>query len=301
MIHTVIATNYLNESLEISLTNADDHGLVITNIDGIGGGEADINIGDFATANGGYFNSSRALSRVITLDILFKEAPTIEVARRNTYRFFPIRKKVTLEFITDTRHTMIEGYVESNEATIFSPKTGTSISVVCPKASLEAKEYSEAKFYGEEPLFTFPFINTLPTTPTLVFGDVRLDAEEYVYYDGEMETGMYISIKIYGLVENIRIYNVRTNESMYIITDNIEKITGHKLKLGDEILISTIAGDKYARLLRNGVYTNILNAIDRDSQWMTLSRGDNVFSYTASEGADDMEYTLTYKPLYEGV
>ena len=60
---------------------------------------------------------------------------------------------------TDNRQAEIEGYVESNDPTIFSKDEGSDISIVCPNPFF----YSAGKdginttiFYGVEALFEFP-------------------------------------------------------------------------------------------------------------------------------------------------
>lgn len=301
MIHTVIVRNYLGEKLEIDLRKPYDHGLAITSITGVGESEAEINLGEYASSDGGYFNSSRVLSRILTLSIQFLEAPTIDDVRHTSYKFFPAKRKVQLEFITDRRHSMIEGYVEKNLATVFDKGVGTKITIICPDSAFKSVTVDEEWFHGEKPLFSFPFSNTSTSVPTIIFGEIRALEEEVVYYSGEREAGMLISLKVNGKVENIEIHNIVNREMMSIDTSVIQKITGKALGKGDEILISTVPGNKYARLLREGEFTNILGSIRRGSDWLTLSRGDNIFSYTASEGSDDLIFRVQYQSLFEGI
>ena len=55
------------------------------------------------------------------------------------------------------------------------------------------------------------------------------------------------------------------------------------------------------QLLRNGIYTNILNALDQQSDWFSLSKGDNAFAYTADTGASNLQFQIANQIAYEGV
>ena len=92
-----------------------------------------------------------------------------------------------------------------------------------------------------------------------------------------------------------------TKEQMVLNTDKIETLTGTAFNAGDEIVISTIKNKKSIRLLRNGIYTDILCCLDLTSDWFTIYKGDNVFSYTADTGVDNLQFSITNDVIYEGV
>lgn len=301
MINKLVVRNYRGEELSIDLRNPWESGLAITAIDGVTQTFADINFGDYASSDGGFYTSARTNSRNIVLDITFIEAPTIDITRRRTYQFFPVKHKLTLEFHTDKRVSTIDGYVESNSASMFSDKTGATISIMCPSAYLRSLETQVTSFFGETPTFHFAFANHDPVLPVIKMGEVSHMSENTVFYAGEAETGFIMRIRTHGTVKNIKLYDADTREHISINTNTISKITGSSLIPGDEIIVSTVSGDRYARLLRDGKYINILNSIDRTSSWLTLSKGDNVFVYTADEGWDDVIFTIEYHDLYEGV
>ena len=88
---------------------------------------------------------------------------------------------------------------------------------------------------------------------------------------------------------------------MRIDTDKLEKLTGSGMVAGDEIIISTIKGDKSITLLRNGIDTNILNCLDKDSDWFQLSKGDNIFAYVVEEGTTNVQFKIENRTAFEGV
>jgi len=77
--------------------------------------------------------------------------------------------------------------------------------------------------------------------------------------------------------------------------DKVDKVRGM------DIIIVTTKGNKSIQFLREGVYTNIFNALDRDSDWFTLSKGDNMFAYTAEVGEANLQFRIDNKIAYEGV
>lgn len=304
MIKTVTVTNYLGESLTLELSNPWDIGIAITKIEGLGPVKADINSTEISSGDGARFNSARIGTRNIVFTFRLLEAPTVEDSRQKTYKYFPIKTNVTLLFETDNRLCQITGYVESNKPNIFSEEEDTQISIICPNPyfiSMENGGTNSVVFFGSEPTFEFPFSNESLTDPLIIFGNVKLRQEEIVPYDGDSQVGFTIKMHALGEVRQITIYNTKTRESMKIDTDVLNEITGSGIIAGDEITISTIKGDKHITLLRDGEETNILNALGKDVDWFQLSKGDNRFAYLCEYGAENLEFSINYQTLYEGV
>lgn len=304
MIKTVRVTNYLGESLTLELKNPWDIGIAITKIKGLGPVKADINSTEISSGDGARFNSARIGTRNIVFTFRLLEAPTVEDSRQKTYKYFPIKTNVTLLFETDNRLCQITGYVESNKPNIFSEEEDTQISIICPNPyfiSMENDGMNSVVFFGSEPTFEFPFSNESLTDPLIIFGNIKLRQEEIVPYDGDSQVGFTIKMHALGEVRQITIYNTKTRETMKIDTDILNEITGSGIVAGDEITISTIKGDKHITLLRNGEEINILNALGKDVDWFQLAKGDNRFAYICEYGAENLEFSINYQTLYEGV
>lgn len=131
--------------------------------------------------------------------------------------------------------------------------------------------------------------------------DLQFETEQTVYYSGESEIGMTIRIRAIGTVENLTIFNTRTREFIKLDTDKLQQITGSVIIAGDEITICTVKGKKSIRLLRDGVTTNILNCMTKDSSWIQLVKGDNILAYTADSGAEKLYFSVENNVIYEGV
>lgn len=307
MLKSVTITNYLGKSVTYSFeepTIDDESGLFITEIEGLGPVKADINMTQLATANGDIYNSSRLSGRNIVIKGRYTYAKTIEEARLMSYRYFPIGHKITFHIETENRIAETTGYVESNDPVIFSKDCNVQISVLCESpwfTSVSDEDNKQTNFSNVIAEFEFPFSNESVEEPLLEFGSIVNKKENTVYYDGDAETGCIIQLHAIGDVENVSIYNIKTGEKMVLDTDKLETLTGSKIIYGDTITINTIKGQKSITLLRNGIDTNILNILGKDSDWFQLAKGDNLFAYTAEYGEANVQFIVKSTVIFEGV
>jgi phage-related protein len=304
MIKSVTVINHLNEKLKLELKRPEKSGFAVTKIEGLGPVKADIHTVEVSTRDGSSYNSARTNQRNIVIYLKFLFQNSIENVRHKSYRYFPVKKPISLIIETDNRTLGIDGYVEQNEPDIFSNSEGAQISIICPDPNF----YSAGKngsntvtFYGIEPVFEFPFSNESVNYSVLEFGSIEKQTIRNVYYTGDVDTGIVITMRATGDVENVTIYNTETRKSMKIDTDKLEVATGSKIIAGDEITICTLKGYKSATLLRGGVYTNILNCLSKNTDWFQLTKGDNMFAYVAEQGGVNLQFKVTYNVLYEGV
>lgn len=137
--------------------------------------------------------------------------------------------------------------------------------------------------------------------PVIEMGSIEILKERTIFYDGDTETGIVIKIHAIGSAEHITIYNTGTREKMILDTDKLATLTGAGITAGDEITISTIKGNKFITLLRNGREYNILNIMDKNADWFQLAKGDNIFTYTATYGASNLQFKILNQIAFEGV
>lgn len=295
MIKSVTVINYLGESLKLEMTHPESSGFYIERIEGLGPSKANINVTERATLDGASYSSAHVNTRNIVMTLGFWFAHDIEEVRHKSYKYFPLKKKLKLLIETDRRICETYGYVEANEPDIFSQRETTQISIVCPDPyfySAGEGGTTVTVFSGTESQFEFPFSNESLDENTIIFGDIKCLTEQSVFYTGDAEIGVKMYIHSIGEASNITVHNTRTREMMKI---NISVIAG------DDIIISTVKGEKYIQLLRDGVYINILNNLDRHSSWFQLTQGDNIFAYTAESGASNLQFRIENKIVYEGV
>lgn len=304
MIKSMKVTNYLGVSLDFDLTNPVPSGFAILSIDGLGPVKADINVTDIASFDGALYNSSRVGKRNIVMKFRFFPHPTIEDTRLLSYKMFPVKKQVTILLETDNRLASVTGYVESNEPDIFSENEGCQVSIICPDPYFYSEGEdgtTEIVFSSSEPAFEFPFSNESLEEKLITFGIIKIYNERTLYYKGDTETGVTITLHATGQVDNVKIYNTKTAEFINIDTTKLQELTGSGIIAGDTITICTLKGKKSITLLRNSETTNILNCIDKNSTWFQLAKGDNLFAYSATYGATNLQIRISSQTIYEGV
>lgn len=302
MIKSLTVINPKNEALKLSLREPEESGLYIQDINGLGPPKSDVMTTRLAAIDGSLFSSSRITDRNIVMTLGMLDSPTIEEARLRTYKYFPIKKEITLFFETDSRVASVSGFVESNEPNIFSKMETAQISIVCPDPFFYDIGVDNTVFSGIRPMFSFPFANESLTENKLVFGEFLLDTRAILTYNGDVDTGVLITIHALGPANNITLYNIDTSERFSIDMNRVANLTGETFHIGDSIIISTIRGKRYAFLLREGLYTNIISAIDKRSDWFQLTSGDNIFMFTDSEGEEaNIMITFSYRNAYGGI
>lgn len=303
MIRTVTVTNERGESLLIELFNPASSGFEVHDISGLGPPKGTINFAKISTMDGVIYNSATAVGKNILLTLGFLDIPSVEEIRHKSYQYFPIKKKVELVFKSDKRTLGISGRVESNEPNIFSQEKNTVISIQCEDAyfiGLGEQDKISTDFYSTVGGFEFPFSNESLTEPLIEFAQVISILEKNIYYYGDADVGITLKVSALGVVENPRIYNADTGESIFIDTDVLEQMTGSGLVSGDTMIIKTSKGEKSAYLTRNGVTTNVLNALGKNVRWLQLSKGNNKLAYTADAGVGNLQLVVESRVLYEG-
>lgn len=307
MIYSIVVTNYLGDRIKLELGKPDVSGFLIKSITGLGPAKANVNTTEVSTNDGSLFNSARLSQRNIVLDMVFINTvygESIEDLRQKSYKYFPLKKSVELTIETDNRYVKTTGYVESNEPNIFSSQEGTQISIICPDPyfySAGEDGNNVTNFYSIDPIFEFPFSNESLDEPLLVFGEIQIKTEGVVTYHGDSEIGVMIYIHAIGPATNINIYNTETREVMRINTEKISSLTGKGIVASDDIVINTAKGEKSITLIREGVSYNILNCLDKNTDWFTLAKGDNIFAFTADSGVTNLQFRVENKVIYEGV
>lgn len=109
---------------------------------------------------------------------------------------------------------------------------------------------------------------------------------------GDVASGMRIVFKALATVVNPSLYNVATKE--------IIKINTTMLK-GQVITITTGYGNKKVLSHMAGTETNLFNSLDKESVFLQLMPGDNLFGYDALDGIDYLAVTIYHANRYLGV
>lgn len=302
MIKSITVINEAGDTKEFPLENPWDSGFAITDISGLTPVKADVSYSSYASTDGGDFISARQGVRNIVITGTYLERPTISLSRLSLYKFFPVKQMVVLVIDTTDRRVYINGYVESHEPNIFTNNSTATISILCPNPFFySAHATTLTTFSGIMEEFEFPFSNESFTEDLLSMSSIEYRVTRNIYYDGDTEYGIKINISAYGNASMIRVFNTTLGDVFSINTDKIATMTGQAFGNGDEIEVSTVRGNKYIRLIREGVITSIMNTVERNSVWFQLRPGDNTFSYTAESGATNLQFSIEHETIYGGI
>ena len=304
MIYTIIATNAKGDSVELDLANPWAGGIAVVGASGLGPADGTINTVNFATSDGALFNSSRIKSRDIELHLKFLGSD-IEEVRHRLLRYFRVKHPITLDFITDYRHTYITGHVEKNEIDIFSNSEGADITIVCPNPFFRlrdpAKGKNSVRFTTSTPSFEFEFQDPNSDSPTLIFGEMTSTGETIIVYEGDADASTIVDIQFLGPASGVKLYNTTTQTRINIDTNEIARLLGSTIRAGDRLSISSGVGDKYVKAYRDGNVYNALSALDKDSDWIFLTPGDNLITVRADTGIDNVSAIISFENLYESI
>lgn len=269
----------------LTLTNNPNY--IVYKIEGLTPPQATINSSVNTTTDGSNINSARLENRNIVIYMSIEG--NIEENRINLYKYFPVKKTVTLYFKNDSRDVYIEGTVELIECDLFANKQVAQISLICPKPYFKNVEYLITCFSDVSALFQFPFaINRSGVEVSVISTNIR----KSIINAGDVDTGVIIELFATGTVVKPVIYDVLKRIHMGL---------NFTMQPSDKIVINTNAGEKSITLIRNGISYNALGYMLKDSGWFMLSAGDNVYAYDCESGSSDLQLTFRTSLLYSGV
>lgn len=304
MIQTVWVQNPSGDILDLNLRGSGDtHGLLIFNMSGLGPPKANINGQGGPNFDGVRVNSTRVNERHITLTLAVQGNGFIEeTAKDKIYTFFPIKKQILLGIETDTKDVYVPAIVESNEFNQFAKVENAVISLYCSYPYfIDLRVHREIiRSDAVIPLFEFPFENASMVSPTIEFGYLTTLPTVFIDYRGEVETGADFILGFSGVISGdsggITITNQNSAQQM-----TIDVSLFGPTQAGDQIFINTRVGQKSIYFVRNSVWTNILNSVGINDDWIQLRPGNNTIIMNSATGIEYIETEIIYRSLREGV
>ncbi len=282
-LYTLKVKNHNGEVLNLT----GNRNYTVYKIEGLAPPQATINSSVNTTTDGSCINSARLENRNIVLYMTIEGQ--VEANRINLYKYFPVKRSVTLYFSNDSRDVCISGTVELIECDLFTNKQVAQISLICPKPYFKDVDYLITTFSDVSSLFEFPF--SIPAAGVEI-SSITDNIRKTIINSGDVDTGTIIELFATGTVVNPVIYDVlkRTHISL-----------NFTMEPSDKIVINTNVGEKGITLIRDGISTNILGYMLKDSSWFVLNAGDNIFAYDCDSGSANLQITFTTAILYSGV
>jgi hypothetical protein len=345
MIESITFTNRFGRSLHCNLREPEYSNIAITDITGLGPGKSTMKINDIATSDGGIFSSARMGARNIVFTFRFIEYDPdyayvpVEDSRRLSYEFFMPKTQIRVIIRTDRgREFTINGYVESNEPTIFSNQESSTVSLICPgyyfKMVSDTGDQQHETILGNG-LFEFPFSNeSTDGQKKIQFGEAERISTYELYYDGDTENGFELRITFLGnIVNEISVDNIPVgntyNGDVGIGNDYINYPGWTDLDIsssfvhidisalatllssvysdpiytnGNRIIITSQTGNKSVTFATfDGDMYNILDGVDH-LDWLKLYPGYNRFRVSTDQASvGHFRVEAYFNTLYAGV
>lgn len=229
----------------------------------------------------------QAQPRTVVIYLRLKQSAGIEAAKRYVLQYVKPKLNGTLQMTRDGKETQLVGLVEAIELPRFEQGCTMQVTLHCSQPYWEDVDFVVQEISQVIDLHYFPEDQGGLAFPTdgVPFGVYDDDLTRSMTNEGDVDTGVLITIIALGAVTNPKIYNTLTGE--YIgITDTLAG--------NDEVVINTIVGQK--TVTKNGV--NIIDKIMSGSKFLQLGVGYNEFTIEADSGIDSVYFTLTYKQKY---
>lgn len=286
-----------NQKQDNLVLTQDESNYQVIHIGGLNPPNAILRLSEVAGMDGTMFGSSKLADREIVITV--KINGDVEANRLKLYRFFKTKHYCKLLYKNGARDVYIEGWVESIETDLFAQSQTMQIAVRCPDPYFKAMNEIISDISKVLGLFAFPFSFG---ANGIVADTLTDDAIEFSMYDdervvnivnsGESDVGFTITLTAIGDVVNPTIHNVETKERFSLNFSLVE---------GDVVTINTRMGEKSVTLLRDGIRTNLINKVGRDSTWLMLSIGDNQFTFDTDSGSEMLQIHFSHRTIYEAV
>lgn len=263
--------------------------IIVASTEGFGI-EATVNTAEYGSLDGAMYINSRLPMRVISITFRIKKTINLSVIRKELYELFSPKSKLDINIVTNTLNVRTYGYCEKIDIPPNNiPLVGT-LSIVCPDPYF----YSESKLvniYGTTA--SFFFLQSGISLNRIVYGNTGKVNIATVNYDGDDKTGVVFKISAFDNVSGIKLENLTTGEYMSFSV-NLQPL--------DVMTISTVDGDKYIKLCRNGEENNYLKYLEKGSTFFKLNHGENKIKFTATGATPtSVNVLMTYSTKVGGV
>ena len=276
-----------NAKGEIFELTHDTQNYAIIGIEGLTPPPTIVNTSTGGTLDGTFHNLSRLEQRNIVITIHLRG--DIEANRQRLYKIFNLKKPCNVYFRNENRNVKIKAYVETLEGDLFENGETIQISLICPRPYFEDLETIYTQLSKIIKMFEFPFYFDQPEE----LAEITAYPQCSVINSGDVECGCVIKIEIDEAVTDLNIYNTTRQE--YLSFE-------YEFAANDEITISTVSGDMFAQILRNGEQINLLNFVKGGSTWFKLDIGENIFTFSVTSGSvDSVSMQFENYNLYGGV
>lgn len=254
-------------------------GITVESIQGLEPVKATLSSSKYALKDGEYFHASRRGSRNILIGLGLDPrygGGSVSALRRQLYSVLSPETKVDMTFsMAGEPPVVISGVVESLDTPMFTKTPMAMASIVC---------------YDPDFVDPVEVLNTGEGYPFSI-------AWRPVEYDGSVPTGFRLELYMnaLGTGEGFVVYVRHPN-------GDVQTLEFRAPLQGEDIIhISTVPGDKYAKLIRDGSESSILYGVSPQAQWGYFMPGSNEFGVQVTGDTEQSYYEFYHNKRYGGL
>lgn len=254
-------------------------GITVESIQGLEPVKATLSSSKYALKDGEYFHASRRGSRNILIGLGLDPrygGGSVSALRRQLYSVLSPETKVDMTFsMAGEPPVVISGVVESLDTPMFTKTPMAMASIVC---------------YDPDFVDPVEVLNTGEGYPFSI-------AWRPVEYDGSVPTGFRLELYMnaLGTGEGFVVYVRHPN-------GDVQTLEFRAPLQGEDIIhISTVPGDKYVKLIRDGSESSILYGVSPQAQWGYFMPGSNEFGVQVTGDTQQSYYEFYHNKRYGGL
>lgn len=274
-----------DDSQTLTLGKGIEHNYFLTNIEGIGDIQTQLNTQSNAFADGSQFINQKYPEREIVIEFAYSALDPDRTAKRTLLSFLNSKHDFNISIISGGVTRWIDGRLYAHKVTNPSGSEALtcSITFVCPNPFFKSADSFGKDIAAITPQFHFAWHNEIGDTQPI--GVYNFERQVTVNNTGDFDTYPVFRIYATGTV---------TNPKVLVNGNYIRLIT--TLSAGDVVEVNLV--DKKVTLNGN----NIMGVIDRTSSFsdMNLAPGDNIVKYEADNGDINMTVNLFYYNQFVG-
>ncbi len=271
---------YEGNNNSIDLINTPN--LVIAGYEGLNQPTSEIISLQNANLKGSRYHKSSISDRQISFTFYVYD---VERTRYKLMNIFKAGEKGTLTLKNEYREGQIECYFEEMIFDRFQMLNTCQIFLRCPYPYFKGLE--EIAIELDNIISLFELEAYIPEEG-IELGQITDEYLLTINNESDTETGFELTVITESKTQDVKIYNETTNKFMVI---------NYPLTKGEKLIISTYFGNKKVEVEKNGVITNIINKLKRDSTFFMLARGNNTIR---CEG-EDLTVYIRYNNEYEAI
>ena len=248
----------------------------------------------YLNLDGEHLNSSRFNPRPVSFTGWIFAENEAEMETRKTYlnRFFNPRQQISVQY-DDT----FELFFHPNSSVQYATNKYDNRAAICKWMIQGTAHYPFWRLIDavvirtSEPMGVPLFPMIIPATTGRVWGIIHKESAHNANNFGDVDIGFVIQIIAkHGPVTNPKITNNKTGEFIELIVS---------LNMGDMVEISTETGNKFIKLIKEGVEADIFTVMTKTSTAsMVLNPGENNYSISAAGNASNIAPIFKYKPAF---